>query len=154
GPMYRANSSSRASRTTATSGHDESEACGSGTVRPPPPASSGDEAPGGGTRSDPGGSGTSAVKLTTIQPPGAHMRQCGCLTAPHSMWNRLRYSFWAPAYDAIANAAGFDAARRLSIARLGLASGDRLLIVGAGTGLDLPYIPPDVDVTAVDVTPA
>lgn len=70
------------------------------------------------------------------------------------MWNRLRYTVWAPAYDAIANAAGFDAARRLSIERLRLAPGNRVLIVGAGTGLDLPYLPPSVDVTATDVTPA
>jgi ubiquinone/menaquinone biosynthesis C-methylase UbiE len=70
------------------------------------------------------------------------------------MWNRLRYTVWAPAYDAIARAAGFDTARRLSIDRLGLASGDRVLIVGAGTGLDLDFLPPNVHVTAVDVTPA
>jgi phosphatidylethanolamine/phosphatidyl-N-methylethanolamine N-methyltransferase len=70
------------------------------------------------------------------------------------MWNRLRYTVWAPVYDAVANAAGFDAARRLSIERLRLAPGDRLLIVGAGTGLDLPHLPSNVDVTAVDVTPA
>ena len=53
------------------------------------------------------------------------------------MRNRLRYTAWAPAYDAIVRAAGFDSARCLSIDRLGLASGDRVLIVGAGTGLDL-----------------
>lgn len=70
------------------------------------------------------------------------------------MWNRLRYTVWAPAYDAVARAAGFDAARRLSIDRLRLGSGDRVLIVGAGTGLDLDFLPPDVDITAVDVTPA
>ena len=70
------------------------------------------------------------------------------------MWNRLRYTVWAPAYDAVARAAGFEAARRLSIDRLGLASGDRVLIVGAGTGLDLDFLPSDVDVTAIDVTPA
>ena len=52
------------------------------------------------------------------------------------MWNRLRYTVWAPAYDVIARAAGFDTARRLSLERLRLASGDRVLIVGAGTGLD------------------
>ena len=49
------------------------------------------------------------------------------------MWNRVRYTVWAPAYDLIANAAGFDEARRLSIERLRLASGNRVLIVGAGT---------------------
>jgi ubiquinone/menaquinone biosynthesis C-methylase UbiE len=70
------------------------------------------------------------------------------------MWNRLRYTVWAPAYDAVANAAGFDAARRLSIEGLRLAPGDRLLMAGAGTGLDLPHLPSNVDVTAVDVTPA
>jgi phosphatidylethanolamine/phosphatidyl-N-methylethanolamine N-methyltransferase len=70
------------------------------------------------------------------------------------MWNRLRYTVWAPAYDAIARAAGFDAARRLSIDRLRLASGDRVLIVGAGTGLDLRFLPSNVHVTAIDVTPA
>jgi hypothetical protein len=52
-----------------------------------------------------------------------------------TMWNRLRYTAWAPAYDSIARAAGFDAARRLSIDRLRLAPGHRVLIVGAGTGL-------------------
>jgi ubiquinone/menaquinone biosynthesis C-methylase UbiE len=70
------------------------------------------------------------------------------------MWDRLRYTLWAPAYDAVVGAAGFNTARRLSIDRLRLASGARVLIVGAGTGLDLGLLPPDVDVTAVDVTPA
>ena len=70
------------------------------------------------------------------------------------MWNRLRYTVWAPAYDAIVRAAGFDTARRLSIDRLRLASGDRVLIVGAGTGLDLDFLPSNVHVTTVDVTPA
>ena len=70
------------------------------------------------------------------------------------MWNRLRYTLWAPAYDAIAGAAGFAEARAQSINRLQLGTGDRLLIVGAGTGLDLEYIPAGVDITAIDVTPA
>lgn len=71
------------------------------------------------------------------------------------MWNRVRYSFWAPIYDAVAQAAsGFDTARRRSIERLQIAPGHRVLIVGAGTGLDLEHLPADVAVTAVDVTPA
>lgn len=70
------------------------------------------------------------------------------------MWNRVRYTVWAPAYDFIANAAGFDAARRLSIERLRLAPGNRVLIVGAGTGLDLSHLPSHVYATAVDVTPS
>jgi ubiquinone/menaquinone biosynthesis C-methylase UbiE len=70
------------------------------------------------------------------------------------MWNRLRYTAWAPVYDAAARAAGFDAARRLSIERLRLASDARVLVVGAGTGLNLAFLPSHADVTAVDVTPA
>jgi cyclopropane fatty-acyl-phospholipid synthase-like methyltransferase len=57
-------------------------------------------------------------------------------------------------YDAIARAAGFGTARRLSIDQLRLASGDRVLIVGAGTGLDLDFLPSSVNVTAIDVAPA
>jgi len=70
------------------------------------------------------------------------------------MWNRLRYTIWAPAYDALVGAAGFAAARRLSIDRLKLAPSDRVLIVGAGTGLDLDCLPSNVHVTAIDVTRA
>jgi ubiquinone/menaquinone biosynthesis C-methylase UbiE len=69
-------------------------------------------------------------------------------------WNRLRYSVWAPAYDAILCAAGLEGARATSIDRLRLAPGDRVLIVGAGTGLDLALLPSNVHVTALDVTPA
>jgi ubiquinone/menaquinone biosynthesis C-methylase UbiE len=72
-----------------------------------------------------------------------------------TMWNRLRYTVWAPAYDVIVRAAaGFDTVRRLSIERLRLTSGDRVLIVGAGTGLDLDFLPSNAHVTAIDVTPA
>lgn len=42
----------------------------------------------------------------------------------------------------------------MSIARLQLAPGDRVLIAGGGTGLDLPHMPAGVDITAIDVTPA
>jgi ubiquinone/menaquinone biosynthesis C-methylase UbiE len=76
------------------------------------------------------------------------------VSARTDAWNRLRYSFWARWYDRLVSAVGFDEARRLSIERLGLAAGHRVLIVGAGTGLDLPHIPPGVRITAVDVTPA
>jgi ubiquinone/menaquinone biosynthesis C-methylase UbiE len=57
-------------------------------------------------------------------------------------------------YDALTGAAGFTDARRRSIGRLHLAPGDRVLLVGAGTGLDLEYLPAGVEITAVDVTPA
>lgn len=69
-------------------------------------------------------------------------------------WDRIRYTIWAPVYDAMAGAIDFGGARRRSIEGLRLAAGDRVLLVGAGTGLDLDDLPPTASITAVDVTPA
>lgn len=66
-------------------------------------------------------------------------------------WNRLRYTVWAPVYDLIAR---FGRYRRRSIGLLALRPGEKVLIVGAGTGADLPYIPDGVSVLATDLTPA
>jgi phosphatidylethanolamine/phosphatidyl-N-methylethanolamine N-methyltransferase len=66
-------------------------------------------------------------------------------------WNRIRYTAIAPLYDRVAR---FGPQRRRSIELLSLAPGERVLIVGAGTGADLPFIPEDVDVVAGDITPA
>jgi ubiquinone/menaquinone biosynthesis C-methylase UbiE len=71
-----------------------------------------------------------------------------------NMWNRFRYTLWAPFYDSLVAAVKFDELRRRSIEPLALTKGSRLLIIGAGTGLDLPHIPRGVDVTAIDATPA
>jgi ubiquinone/menaquinone biosynthesis C-methylase UbiE len=70
------------------------------------------------------------------------------------MWNRIRYTLWAPFYDPFVAAVGFDALRRQSIDHIRLRPGDRVLIAGAGTGQDLPHLPAGVEVTAIDVTPA
>jgi len=67
-------------------------------------------------------------------------------------WNRIRYSVWAPFYDVVTG--GFDRYRRESLARLSLSPGERVLLVGAGTGADLRHIPPGVMAVATDLTPA
>jgi phosphatidylethanolamine/phosphatidyl-N-methylethanolamine N-methyltransferase len=67
-------------------------------------------------------------------------------------WNRARYTLWAPFYDRVT--AAFGPLRRQSIERLQLRTGERLLLVGAGTGEDLVYVPADVSVTATDLTAA
>lgn len=66
-------------------------------------------------------------------------------------WNRLRYTLWAPLYDRFVR---FRRQRRRSIGLLALRPGERVLIVGAGTGADLPFIPDGVEVVAGDITPA
>jgi phosphatidylethanolamine/phosphatidyl-N-methylethanolamine N-methyltransferase len=66
-------------------------------------------------------------------------------------WNRIRYTAIAPFYDAVAR---FGRQRRRSIQLLDLRAGERVLIVGAGTGADLPYIPTGVEIVAGDITPA
>ncbi len=67
-------------------------------------------------------------------------------------WNRLRYSLYAPFYDLIGSV--FNKARRRSIQLLNLESGETLLLVGAGTGIDIQFLPEDVHITAIDITPA
>lgn len=67
-------------------------------------------------------------------------------------WNRTRYRLYAPIYDLVAKP--LEGGRRRAIERLDLDPGDSVLCLGCGTGSDLEYLPPDVDVTAVDITPS
>ncbi len=67
-------------------------------------------------------------------------------------WNRARYSAYAPFYDTIVGP--LQNGRRRSIELLDLQPGEHLLIVGCGTGLDLPLLPANVQVTTFDLTPA
>lgn len=68
------------------------------------------------------------------------------LTTPGTAWNRARYSFYAPFYDAIV--APFQGGRRRSIELLAPQPGEGMLVVGCGTGLDLPLLPPSVQRSA------
>jgi ubiquinone/menaquinone biosynthesis C-methylase UbiE len=61
---------------------------------------------------------------------------------------RLSYSFIAPLYDFVIERP-MRAARKRSLAALPDA-GKRVLISGAGTGLDLPWLPPQHRYTALD----
>ena len=69
-----------------------------------------------------------------------------------SEWERRRYALWAPIYDWVV--APFRSARRRSLEGLGLRPGERVLLVGGGTGEDLPFLPPGVIAVATDLTPA
>lgn len=67
-------------------------------------------------------------------------------------WRRGRWRLYAPVYDRLA--APFENGRRRAIERLDATEDDRILLVGAGTGLDLPHLPAGADVSAIDVVPA
>ena len=69
-----------------------------------------------------------------------------------SHWYRFCYTLWSPFYDHLVR--GFADWRRHSLALAGIQPGDRVLIVGAGTGLDLQFIEPGSRITAIDVTKA
>ena len=67
-------------------------------------------------------------------------------------WNRIRYTLYAPGYDIAGRI--FSDSRKKSIEELGIIRGDEVLIVGAGTGLDLEFITDDCHIIATDITPA
>jgi len=70
----------------------------------------------------------------------------------NNTWNKLRYTLYSPFYDSVA---GFlKNSRRKSISQLGIKEGDKVLIVGAGTGLDLEFLPNFCEITATDITPS
>ena len=66
-------------------------------------------------------------------------------------WNRIRYSVYQPFYDVIANY--FRSYRLRSIQTLDLKNDDKILILGAGTGLDLEFLIGFENITAIDITP-
>jgi len=66
--------------------------------------------------------------------------------------NLLIYRLWAPIYDSTVNRI-FMPGRKRAMDLLNLKAGERVLIVGVGTGADLPLLPAGVDVTGIDISP-
>ena len=67
-------------------------------------------------------------------------------------WNRFIYRLWAPVYDATVNHF-FLPGRQRALEVLAIQPGERLLVVGVGTGADLPLIPGGVQVLGIDLSP-
>ena len=67
-------------------------------------------------------------------------------------WPHLRYSLYAPIYDLLAGR--FSRQRQRSIRLAGPGGRDRVLLVGAGTGLDLPELGGCAELVATDISPA
>ena len=69
-------------------------------------------------------------------------------------WNRIIYAFWAPIYDRLVNLAPFGIARRRAIEALELKPGEKVLLIGVGTGADLPLLPEGVEIAGIDLSEA
>jgi phosphatidylethanolamine/phosphatidyl-N-methylethanolamine N-methyltransferase len=67
-------------------------------------------------------------------------------------WNQFIYRLWAPIYDSTVNHV-FMPGRKRALELLALRSGERVIIVGVGTGADFPLLPQGVDATGVDLSP-
>ena len=67
-------------------------------------------------------------------------------------WNQFIYRLWAPIYDSTVNRI-FMPGRERAMDLLNLQAGERVLIVGVGTGADLPLLPAGVDATGIDLSP-
>ena len=67
-------------------------------------------------------------------------------------WNRIRYTLYLPVYDLIAGKV-FKKYRKHSVLLLQAAPDDKILLIGAGTGLDLEFLTNYTHLTAIDITP-
>ena len=67
-------------------------------------------------------------------------------------WNRFIYRLWAPVYDATVGHF-FLPGRKRALELLDLQPGERVLLVGVGTGEDLPLLPEGVQAVGVDISP-
>jgi phosphatidylethanolamine/phosphatidyl-N-methylethanolamine N-methyltransferase len=61
------------------------------------------------------------------------------------------YDRWAPIYDLVFNQP-FQPGRRAATEAAARVAGGRILVVGVGTGLELPLLPRDARVTGVDLS--
>lgn len=70
---------------------------------------------------------------------------------PSTTWNRHVYRAWAPIYDPLLERF-FRPGRHATATLLALQPGERVLLAGVGTGLDLPYLPAGVDAVGIDLS--
>lgn len=72
--------------------------------------------------------------------------------ADRNRWNHFIYRLWAPFYDWLINLSFFVRARKEALELLDLQAGERVLLVGVGTGADLPFLPEGVDAIGIDLS--
>jgi phosphatidylethanolamine/phosphatidyl-N-methylethanolamine N-methyltransferase len=68
-------------------------------------------------------------------------------------WNKFIYRIWSPVYDPLFDRFFIRGARKRSIETLDLQRGERVLIPGVGTGVDLTLLPEGVRALGIDLSP-
>lgn len=70
--------------------------------------------------------------------------------------DRTRRKYWwlSQIYDRTVTNRWFERPRRREFELANIQATDRVLVVGIGTGLDLPYLPQDAPVVGIDLSPA
>lgn len=69
-----------------------------------------------------------------------------------NQWNRIRYTAYSFFYDQIVKVLNKERGRAIQV--LAPNPSRSILIIGAGTGLDLPYLNDQYEIIATDITPA
>ena len=67
---------------------------------------------------------------------------------------RRAYTLWAPFYDTLLGRDAFTRVRQRSLSLLNQWQGKKILLMGIGSGLDIPHLPFGADYTGIDITPA
>lgn len=68
--------------------------------------------------------------------------------------NVIKYKLLAPIYDILVGNRMFIKARRKGFALLQFQPGENVLLVGLGTGQDLPFLPDGINVVGIDISEA
>jgi phosphatidylethanolamine/phosphatidyl-N-methylethanolamine N-methyltransferase len=68
-------------------------------------------------------------------------------------WNKFIYRLWSPVYDPLFDRFFVRNARRRSMEVLDLHRGERVLLLGVGTGVDLMLLPEGVSALGIDLSP-
>ena len=68
-------------------------------------------------------------------------------------WNRFIYALWSPVYDIFVQAPLIDRARRQALNAAKFCAGEHILLVGVGTGADLPLLPQGISAVGIDISP-
>jgi phosphatidylethanolamine/phosphatidyl-N-methylethanolamine N-methyltransferase len=75
-----------------------------------------------------------------------------CKMKMTNRWNQFIYLLWAPVYDATVGQF-FLPGRQRAIELINLQPGERVLLVGVGTGADLTLLPQGVSAVGIDISP-